>query len=105
MRRMVKLFLVVTVVSLAVVFFQVPMAVHAQSTAEFVLKNETSFWVTLYIDGSKSCSAPPGDQCVDLVSPGQHNVKAEQTDDPNNYITNTFDVPPEGFTWTITETK
>lgn len=102
MRRLAKLFFIVTVLSV-VVSFQFSVAVHAQRVAEFVLKNDTSFWVTLYIDGKKSCSAPPGDQCVDLVTPGRHNVKAEETANPKNYITNTFDVPPDGFTWTIYE--
>lgn len=81
---------------------QMPLALsQAQSETEFRLVNSTSVWLTLYVDGTRSCSAPPGDQCVDLVVPGRHNVMAEAPD--GRSISNSFDVPPGGFTWTITE--
>lgn len=76
-----------------------------KTRAELVLKNATSFSLTLSIDGEKSCSAPPGDQCVDLVTPGWHDLKAEETFNPENYVTRTANIPPEGATWTITEKK
>lgn len=71
-------------------------------TAEFVLKNETSVWLRLYVDGNESCSAPPGDRCVDLVTPGQHSVRAETIEPNPRSVSNVFNMPIEGFTWTIT---
>lgn len=100
MKRQVKLFILVVPIILCLVPV---ISLQAGTTAEFVLKNDTSFWITLYVDGSRSCSAPPGDRCVDLVSTGKHTFKAAETKKPSNYIRRTINVPVEGFTWTIYE--
>jgi hypothetical protein len=69
--------------------------------AEFVLINATSQWLTLYIDGRKSVSVPPGDRGVDLITVGNHTFRAVTPD--GRYATHQGYVPPEGKTWTVTE--
>jgi|GEM_PF-4158575 len=76
---------------------------YAAQDAEFVLVNNTSVWLSLFIDGSRSVSVPPGDQGVDLVTPGNHNFRAETLDGTGRYVTHSGYVPPEGKTWTVSE--
>ena len=121
MRRWARLFVVLSVF-LLVVSFQFSLALHAQESrsplkaqeeglrdaaavfgAQFVFVNDCSFWLTLYINGTRSVSVPPGDKGVDLITPGWHNVRAEQTTDPTNFHAERFNIPPEGFTLTIYE--
>jgi len=78
-------------------------ASQESTTAEFLMINATSVWLTLYVDGERSCSSPPGDQCTTLVSVGGHSVKAKAPD--GRYVTRSVTVPAVGFTWTITENE
>jgi len=78
-------------------------AEYVAEETEFVLVNDTSTWLSLYIDGVKSVSVPPGDRGVDLISPGYHNFRAETIDDTGRYTTHSGYVPPEGKTWTVSE--
>lgn len=123
MRRWARLFVVLSVL-LLVVSFQFPLALHAQESrslskaqeeglrdaatvfeTEFTLVNACSYSLTLYIDGTKSVTVPPGDRGVVFVTPGWHNVRVEQTTDPTHFITDRFDIPLGGFTLTVDEGK
>ena len=77
-------------------------AVQAQENAEFVLKNETPLWLSLFIDGKRTVSVPPGDRGVVLVTPGNHNFKAVTLDGTNRSATRSGHVSAAGITWTIT---
>ena len=78
-------------------------AAFASAQAEFVLINNTSQWLTLYVDGRKSCSVPPGDRCVDLIPVGNHSFKAVATD--GRSASREGYIPPEGRSWTVTENQ
>jgi hypothetical protein len=96
-----KKFLVIAMVALAVALLVFVSAASGAAQAEFVLINATSQWLTLYIDGRKSVSVPPGDRGVDLIAVGNHTFRVVTPD--GRYATHQGYVPPEGKTWTVTE--
>ncbi len=74
-----------------------------RGSAELLLKNASSVWVTLYVGGQGCGSIPPGDQQPVQVSVGYHNLRVKILDGTNRYITrNNAYIGPNGVTWTIT---
>ena len=76
--------------------------VASVDSAQFVLVNNTSVWLSLFIDGRRSVSVPPGDQGVDAVTPGYHTFKAVTLDGSGRSVTHSGNVPAEGVQWTVT---
>jgi hypothetical protein len=74
-----------------------------RGTAAFVLVNNTSTWLSLYIDGSRSVSVPPRDRGVDYVKVGFHNFKAVTLDNTGRSVSRSGNIGPGGMTWTIDE--
>lgn len=75
----------------------------AQGSAEFVLVNNTSVWLSLYIDGQRSVSVAPGDRGVDIVRVGFHRFEVVTLDGTDRRCTRSGEVGPEGKSWTIDE--
>lgn len=75
----------------------------AQGSAEFVLVNNTSVWLSLYIDGQRSVSVAPGDRGVDFVRVGFHRFEVVTLDGTDRRCTRSGEVGPEGSSWTIGE--
>jgi hypothetical protein len=69
--------------------------------AEFVLKNMTKTWLSLFVDGKRTVSVPPGDQGVTLLKPGTHRFRAQTPD--GRYVERVGNVPSQGQTWEVTE--
>ena len=75
--------------------------VQAETSAEFMVQNDTGWWLTIYLNGSLAMSVPPRERSVTLLSPGWYTMKAVTTDgqsvERNEYV------GEGGFTWTIYE--
>jgi hypothetical protein len=82
---------------------KLPEQVHA--SAEFVLRNQTTVWLSLYVDGRRTVSVPPGDQGTVLVVPGHHNFSAVTLDGTGRSVARSGRVSSNGATWTVTENR
>ncbi len=74
-----------------------------QQSAELVVVNSTSVWISVFVDDVRTCSIPPGDQGVDFVSVGYHNFRAETLDGTQRFASRYDYLGENGATWTITE--
>ncbi len=63
--------------------------------------NDTSFYVTVSVDGNYGCNTADGTYCLIPVSTGEHDVRAVFSD--GEEISDRFYVPDDGFTWTLYE--
>lgn len=79
----------------------VPVVVQAKQQAEFVLVNSTSSWLSLFVDGRRTISVPPGDRGVTLIWPGTYRFRAQTPD--GRRVERSGYVGLAGQTWTITE--
>lgn len=70
------------------------------------LQNDSSHYLTFYIDGEKMDGVPAGDRSVDfVVTPGEHALLAEAIIDGETVSASRTVNIPEGFvcTWTVTD--
>jgi len=76
--------------------------VRAQSAkAEFTLVNDTSSWLSLFIDGKRTVSVPPGDHGTTLIHPGTYTFRAVMPD--NRAVQRRGYVSSAGQSWTVSE--
>lgn len=71
------------------------------SDAELLIVNATKGDIFPSIDNEAKGIIPYGDQQAYLVSVGRHSLYAKTLD--GRYAETEANVPPEGFTWTVTE--
>jgi hypothetical protein len=70
------------------------------------LQNDSSFYLTFYIDGVNKGGVPPGDKSIDfVVSPGEHALRAEALISGEIVSATRTATIPEGYvcTWTVTD--
>lgn len=78
-----------------------PSRVRLSATAEFTLVNNTSGWLSLFVDGRRTVSVPPGDRGTTLIRPGTHTFRAVTPD--GRSVQRRGYVKSSGQKWTVSE--